>query len=412
MSDTENRKLFVCYIPGADLRRLNPANAPYMAGLLQSYPMMVFTRGFPTTETLSTIITGARPNEHGVWQATLRSDGQLSWMDRVMDALPDPLTTTVQCVLYQLGRFGEMPTIPPRRRRRLEFRRVKFRGSADTSEMLTKVGDVESVFRIIGATECSYRFSDQFHARARLLQEAVSGTHKLEILQFHGLDVLSHWRLDNEQAVRQYYRLTDAFVRELHEKCQARGVTMVLSSDHGQETVRGTVDLRRALRGSGVPEDEYTVFIEVMMARFWFHSPAAREALTRVLSKTPHGRVAAFEEFGRYRMDLADGRYGEVFFLMDPGYTIFPHDFYHPVVNCYFGLKDWQQRRRAHNPRHYAYHGYATVCDAEKGFMTVLDHRYRTDGQEHELIDMAPSLLGLLGYPKPASMSGHPRFHR
>ena len=112
-----------------------------------------------------------------------------------------------------------------------------------------------------------------------------------------------------------------------------------------------------------------------------------------------------------HRMALMDGRYGELFFMADPGYIIFPHDFYHPIVNSYFGLKDWQQRPRTWNPRHHAYHGYPEVFDGEKGFMTVLDHRYTTQGREGDLIDIAPSLLGLLGYPKPESMSGTARFH-
>jgi hypothetical protein len=79
-------------------------------------------------------------------------------------------------------------------------------------------------------------------------------------------------------------------------------------------------------------------------------------------------------------------------------------------VNLLFGAKSWQHRRRLRNPLHLAYHGHLPEHPSEKGFLVVADPACRGPAGEIDLVDVAPSLLGLVGTPAPPSMEGRPRF--
>lgn len=407
----DTTKLFVCFLPGIDRRLLYAENAPYIAGLFASHPW-TSTTSIPSAELVSTIMTGMLPHEHGVWQLKWRPAPPRSLMDRLIDKLPDLVTTTVQCVIHLVMRCYEIPTIPPKRLRQMEFTRLKFHGHADTDDLRARLRGADSIFTAVGPQYSRYYFTDRFNDRARLLQEMCSGTYRLEVLQFHSMDVMGHWILDTPEKIRTFYRLTDAFVRALHTKCQANGLTMVLLSDHGQEAVKETIDLRGAFTTLGIPADEYAFFLQPAMARFWFHTDRARQAITGMLAKTAHATVLPYQELRRYGIEFSDAQYGEVYSVPDAGYAFFPHDFYHPLTTLYVGLTDWQQRRRLRDPRYLTYHGYLPDHDCEQGFMLVLDKTYQVDAPDINLIDIAPSLLAMTGDRIPSSMKGVVRFHR
>ena len=53
--------LFVCYVPGFDLRHIDDSSAPYTATLLKSFPH-VKIKSYPCTELLPSILTGSYPH--------------------------------------------------------------------------------------------------------------------------------------------------------------------------------------------------------------------------------------------------------------------------------------------------------------------------------------------------------------
>ena len=142
------------------------------------------------------------------------------------------------------------------------------------------------------------------------------------------------------------------------------------------------------------------------MARFWFHTDRARRKIVDMLHSINNGTVLSYKDMHKYNVKFDDDKYGEVYFVADSGYTIFPHDFYHPLANIFLGLTDWQQRSRIFNPKHRGNHGYLPQYESEKGFVMVLDNNYKVDKQEADIIDVAPTILGLLGYKKPDYMKG------
>ena len=69
----------------------------------------------------------------------------------------------------------------------------------------------------------------------------------------------------------------------------------------------------------------------------------------------------------------------------------------------FLGLTDWKQRPRIVDPRQRAVHGFLPSAESETGFMIVCDETCTTGTEQAEIIDVAPSLIELLGCRRPAS---------
>ena len=400
-------KLFICYIPGMDLRRINTNNAPYITRLFNLYPWAKI-KTLPNVELVPTLLTGVYPHEHGIWQVKLRSDQSSSLKYRLIDEIPDILITTFQCLVHLFNQSFDLAAIPSKRRRLLELKRFKYTRREKSSEILFRIGGVESIFSIVGKGKGKYVFSKKFDGLDKLLYNLCSQDYRLEFLELYSLDILQHWNLDETNEISKFYRGIDNFVKNLHEKCQSKNSTLMILSDHGQEQVKGSIDIKKELKKLNLPENEYNFYTEVPMARFWFHTDRARRKIVDMLYSIDNGTVLSYKDMHKYNVKFDDDEYGEIYFIVDPGYIIFPHDFYQPLANIFLGLTDWQQRSRIFNPKHRGVHGYLPQYDSERGFIMILDHNnYRIDKRDVDIIDVAPSILGLLGYGKANYMEGN-----
>ena len=247
MDDLRFSKLFVCYIPGMDLRRVNTENTPYITSLINSYPW-VKIKTLPNTELVPTLLTGVYPHEHGIWQVRLKSNQHSSLRQKLINKLPDILTTTFQCLIHLFNRSFDLAAIPSRRLRLFELKRFKYTRRQKSREILFRIGGVESIFSIVGKDKSDYVFSKTFNELDRLLYKLCSRKHLLEFLELYSLDLIQHWNLDKTSKISEFYRGIDNFVKDLHEKCQDKNITLVILSDHGQEQVRGTLDIKRELK--------------------------------------------------------------------------------------------------------------------------------------------------------------------
>ena len=70
-------KLFVCYIPGLDQRRIDPEYTPFLAEVMRRLPWTRLST-LPSNELLSSMVTGQRPDQHGIWQTTLKHQAMLA----------------------------------------------------------------------------------------------------------------------------------------------------------------------------------------------------------------------------------------------------------------------------------------------------------------------------------------------
>jgi hypothetical protein len=93
--------------------------------------------------------------------------------------------------------------------------------------------------------------------------------------------------------------------------------------------VRRHHDLARDLAPLGLrmPEDYLAVF-DSTMARFWFGSDRARQRIVERLAELPCGRVLGDDERRDLGIGFPDRRYGDLVFLLDPGWLVSSSDFH------------------------------------------------------------------------------------
>lgn len=403
-------RLFVCYVPGLDRRRLGAGQTPFLDELLARCPS-VEIHGQPGGDRLPTLITGVYPHHHRLWQASLRAEARMSRRPRLGDRLPDMVSTTFQSLRHLVNRSRDLPAVPPGRRRQLQMHRVRHPGRGPGPRALERMGDFLSVFGILAA-DSRYLFTRCLEALERLGRHLPSARVALEFLDVYALDLFQHWHLDRPLEVEQAYRVVDGFVGALHERCRARGVTLLVLSDHGQQPVVGDLPLGRLLRGSPVPAGDYSYYVQSTFARFWFHTEDARARISHLLREVPHAWFLTLRDLRGLHIAFEDDAYGEAFLAAEPGWIFFPNDHHHPVLNLYRGLTDGHERPRLMNPRPRGAHGYLPEHACEAGFAVVADEGLRALHRQVELADVAPTLLGLLGEPRPTYMQGRLVFGR
>jgi hypothetical protein len=403
--------LLVCYISGMDVRRLTPKITPYIAHLMGSCPHSYFTN-LPSNELFPTLVTGVNPAVHGVWGVQYARNDTNSTVGRIVDALPDALTTSFQCFRHYIDNSFDLAAIPPRRRRHFKLTRTKYRRRNKQPEALFNIGGIPTVMGLVGKDRAHYSFSSSSNPVKRVLPGLCANGSLIEILELYSLDRHQQWNLDQPRETEKFYSVIDNFIQKLHKKCRQKNIALMLVSDHGHEPIKGSIDICSKLQKMGLTENDISYFIEVSSARFWPHTDRARNKITEWLSSINTGKLLRYDEMSAYNVPLNDDRYGELFFYLDPGYIFFPHDFHHPLARLFLGFTDSMQRSRLRDPRHKGNHGHLHYFDAERSLMLLADADFEAEASQSEIFDVAPSMLSIIGIDPPASMSGRSIFRR
>jgi len=395
-------KLMTFFVSSMDHRRINQEHTPYLYSLFEEYPSCKINN-IPESDLIPTLMTGRYPHEHGIWQVRLKSkDGVNS--NHPLDYIPDIVTSTSQCLLHLFSGPYDLAAVPYWRRRRFEIFKTRYR-TREKKNYLT-INELDTILNIIGEGNCDYVFNPELDRLDQIVSKLFSKDLRFELAQDYGLDRLQHWFLDNQERIVDSYKKIDVFIKFLHSECEKRGVTLMILSDHGMELVKSSIDIIQKIDELGIKKNEITYFIEAPKARFWFHSDSAREKMLNYLSENPEGVLLSYQDMHKFNIKFEDDRYGEYYFVLNPGTIFFPNDYYHPIANLYLGLTEKQQKSRLLSPLYRGYHGYMPYNECEKGFLMLLDDNYKTSQKEIETIDFAPTLLNLLGYNKPESLNG------
>jgi predicted AlkP superfamily pyrophosphatase or phosphodiesterase len=409
MRDTESKKLLFCYVDGIDLRRIDQTQAPFVFDMLKS-KQCVRIASPPSADSLPTLLTGTYPSEHGMFGVKLKPNSAQSLLARIVDQIPDILTTTTQCIFQAVTGSYDLPAIPPKRRRRFEILRTQQNKKYRKTENLLQFGGLKSCLGAVGIERCNYQYSRTSDPLKDLIENIGSGEYIFEFVHFYGFDLLQRWNIDDVKQTKAVYAGYDKFVRSLYEKCKNNKITLLLFSDHGYDQITGYIDLFHELKKLNLSQEEYRYFVELSMARFWFFSDTARERIVEMLQGIPNSRYFSWKDLREFNISFNDPQYGEAFIFTCPGFAFFPHEFYQPVANLYLGIIDARQRSRLHNARHRGDHTLLPYFETAKGFMLVLNKDYESCKKEIDLIDVAPTILELLGVEKPNTMSGSPVF--
>ena len=177
---------------------------------------------------------------------------------------------------------------------------------------------------------CYHRYSDQeiLKQAARDLEETNCGFFFLYLSE---LDAFLHDHCQDPAAVSERIAWYDCELRNLYRLAERvdPGVTFTVFSDHGMTPVRHHFDLVEQVESLGLkmPSDYLSVY-DSTMARFWFFNDRARQKITDCLSQLSCGKIIADEVTKAWGVKFPDDRFGEVLFLLDPGWLLARSDFH------------------------------------------------------------------------------------
>ncbi len=400
-------KLMVFFVSALDHRRIDDEHTPYLYSLMEEFPWTRITN-FPEVDLDPTILTGLYPHEHGICQVRLKSN-DISHSNSSIDYMPDIVTTTTQCFIHMLTGSYNLAAVPYWRRKRFEILKTRYDKKV-LNNYLTLSGH-DTLFNMIGQRHSSYIYNRELRKLDKISPELFNKDLRFELIETHAIDTISHWYVNDKQIMIDSHNKIDSYIKFLHSECDKNGITLMILSEHGMEQVKNTVNIKQKIQEMGIKDTEITYYIEAPKARFWFHSDSAKEKMLDYLSKNKDGNLLSRQDMEKFNIKFEDDRFGEYYYVLNPGTIFFPNDFYHPIGNFYLGLTNEQARSRLFNPAHRGNHGYLPHNDSEKGTFIILNDKYNAYSEEIQTIDIVPSILNLLGYDQSGALKGTKAFH-
>jgi len=156
------RQLLVCYVPGLDTRHISDAATPAIAELISQYSCVQIST-IPSTELVPTLLSGVYPHQNLIWQVSVDARRAPTTLQRMVDVLPDLVTTTAQCMRQKFDPEFDLAAIPPRRRREFTQHRFKYTRRAATPEIMEEFNGYKTIFGLLNK-DARYRFTYSFDA--------------------------------------------------------------------------------------------------------------------------------------------------------------------------------------------------------------------------------------------------------
>jgi predicted AlkP superfamily pyrophosphatase or phosphodiesterase len=310
----------------------------FLRGLLPYQVPVRTVLGF-SSAAIPTILTGLPPERHGHWNLFYYnpSGSPFRWL-RPFHVLPDRALNSriARRAVTEIGRraLGLGPLFDCSVNPRLlpwfdwiEKRNIFASGGiSGASSFFDEVRQRDVACRVY-----TYRNLRDDEILREATKDARSGEYGILFLYLSELDGFLHKhcgsRRDWTAALARY----EAGLRVLFEKALDRDprATFAVFSDHGMTPVRGRRNIAGEIRRLGfrMPEDYLAVY-DSTMARYWFFSERAREGIAHRLSELGGGRILTDDELRSCGVFFDDRRYGQLIYLLDPGWLLGDSDFH------------------------------------------------------------------------------------
>jgi predicted AlkP superfamily pyrophosphatase or phosphodiesterase len=287
---------------------------------------------------IPTILTGQMPERHGHWNL-FYYDPQHSpfWWLKVFNWLPNQVLDNRygRKILKELGRrvLGLGPTfeccVSPRLLPYFNFseRRDIYapKGIENAPSLFDELEREGRGYRVYTYHQCS---DAEILRRAR--RDIAESDASLFFLYLCEVDGFLHMHCKEPEAIDQKLQWYDQQLREVFDVARKRDpeASLMVCSDHGMTPVTQHADLvgEVAKLGLRMPQDYLAVY-DSTMARFWFFDDAARERVTAVMRSLTCGSVLSRQELDKFGLHFPDDRYGELIFLLHPGWMVAESDF-------------------------------------------------------------------------------------
>ena len=314
---------------GWRLAASRPGFAPLLAHRRELATILGFSSG-----ALPTAFSGRPPREHGRWL-----------MYRLAGTEPTPFAG-----------FGALRMLPPRLKRSWRLARwltrvVAQRGVrgyfnlyevppdelerfdlAEKADIFRPGGlPVETLWDTLERRGVRWRGWNWRTPEAQALDEALvaiaQGDEDFLFAYTADLDSTLHHEGTTGDGVRACLDRYETWIARAFAAAAGRGrpLWLYLCSDHGMVDVTETVDVMGRLAPLVVRRGhDYVAFFDSTMARFWWRTPGAREAVRAALAAETRGRWLDAAELAREGADFARHEYGEDVWLLRPGALMLP----------------------------------------------------------------------------------------
>ncbi|RMG44471.1 MAG: hypothetical protein D6723_19305 [Acidobacteria bacterium] len=192
-------------------------------------------------------------------------------------------------------------------------------------------GGVPTIFDVLRQQGIPFHVSDWRRSEEDNLKALTAaleeGSVRFAYLYMASMDAILHAHGTRSPLVSQKIAWYEEHLRRVIALAQKtyEDVRVYVFSDHGQADVERLCDLMKRIDSLklrfGV---DYAAVYDSTMARFWFLNDSARHQIVEVLEADPHGHILSEQQLAAYGCDFPDHRYGELFFLVDPGVLICP----------------------------------------------------------------------------------------
>ena len=171
-----------------------------------------------------------------------------------------------------------------------------------------------------------WRASEEWNLNA-LSQSLEKGTIQFAYLYLAAMDAVLHEFGSNSEHVVKKLQWYEKQLRTILAQARQHysAVNLYIFSDHGMTDTIGTVDLMSRIGALDLKFGvDFNAVYDSTMARFWFFTDQARERIREALQSEPRGQILTADKLAEYGCDFPDTKYGELFFLLDPGQLLCP----------------------------------------------------------------------------------------
>jgi len=189
----------------------------------------------------------------------------------------------------------------------------------------------DTIFDWMSARDIPYHCSDWRRSETEnletLKEQLAESQIRFAYLYLPKLDGLMHEVGTRHTRVAEKLAWYEAQVREVLKVAREYydEVAFYAFSDHGMCNVVGSVNLIALIESSGLRfGEDYVAMYDSTMARFWFPNPSARAKIEALLDTVAEGQRVSEDTLKSWHCFFADHQFGELLFLMQPGWLINP----------------------------------------------------------------------------------------
>lgn len=307
---------------------------PFLDDILTTRAPLETVFGYSCT-CCPTILTGKMPREHGHLSfysyAPERSPftdlGFLAWLPRAISRRGRVRRLLSRWVAHRKGFSGyvQLYNVPFERLHQFDYLEKQ-----DIYQPGGLIYGTPTIFDWLRQASVPFFMSDWRASEERNLQALVDalegGQLRFAYLYLASLDALLHANGTRSEAVTRHISWYETQLHRLVAYAQRwHDVRLLVFSDHGMSDIVEQCDLIGRIERLGLTfGKDYAAMYDSTMARFWFIEPHARDAIAEVLMAEPRGRIVSDAQLAAWQVDFPDHRYGDLFFLLDPGVLLCP----------------------------------------------------------------------------------------